>query len=125
MTARRLAALFSFLAACGSKPSPSAGPGQIGSASPLSDQVLVQSKDLPDGLDMHLSNGEAGPPAIDHDKLPPAKKLSDPDAQALLARTKPISKDPLDQQAFVIRPGSAPAPSPGGTRTLAGRADLW
>jgi alpha-2-macroglobulin len=117
VTARRLVALISILAACGSKPSPSAAPAQIGSASPLSDQVLVQSKDLPEGLDLHLSNGKAGPPAIDHDKLPPARKLSDPDAQALLARTKPITKDPLDQQAFALRPGSAPAPRTGKTVT--------
>ena len=117
MKARGSLVALVLISACGGKPNPSGPGGQLGSASPLADQVLQQSKDLPEGLDLRLSQGKAGPPALDPSKLAPAKKLSEGDAQALLARTKPIAKDAQDQQAFALRPGSTPAPRTGKTIT--------
>ena len=46
-----------------------------GGASPISDLVLVQTKDLPPGLDMRVSDGRQGPPAFDRDRIAPATKL--------------------------------------------------
>ena len=82
-------------------------------ASPISDRVLVQSKDLPPGLDMRVSQGRQGAPAFDHGKLAPAKKLSDADAEALLSRAQPIKVDASDKQEFALRPKSAPPPRTG------------
>src|SRR4051812_17064422 len=93
---------------CGGKGN-SPPPGQLGSASPISDQAYVQLKDAPDGLDLRVSDGKQGPPAYDRAKLAPAKKLSDGEAQALLSRAVPITKDASDQKAFALRPGSQPA----------------
>src|SRR5688572_2858439 len=87
----------------------------MGSASPLSDHALVQLKDAPPGLDLRLSDGKAGAPAFDRAKLAPATKISQADADALLARGRPIQKDPDDQQAFALRPNSQPAPRTGQT----------
>src|SRR5262245_25990642 len=99
---------------CGGKGS-STSPGQLGSASPISDQAYVQLKDAPEGLDLRVSDGKQGPPAYDRAKLAPAKKLGDGEAQALLARAPAITKEPDDQQAFALRPGSQPAPRTGQT----------
>src|SRR5688500_8280684 len=107
-----LATLVPFLSlslSCGGKKSSTTTP-TIGGPSPLSDQVLIQTKDLPPGLDLRLSGGKEGPPAFDRNKLPPTKKLADADVQTLLQRTRPIAADPADQQAFALRPGSQPAP---------------
>jgi hypothetical protein len=93
--------------------------GQSGSASPISDQAYVQLADAPDGLDLRVSDGEQGPPAYDRAKLAPAKKLSDGEAQTLLARAAPLPRDPDDQQAFALRPGTQPAPRTGQTITAA------
>ncbi|HLL24094.1 MAG TPA: Ig-like domain-containing protein, partial [Kofleriaceae bacterium] len=81
--------------------------------SPLSDQVLILTKDLPPGLDLRVSNGREGPPAFDRAKLVPAKKLDEAVAQQLLSRTKPLASDVADKQAFALRPGSKPAPRTG------------
>ncbi|MEO7732840.1 MAG: Ig-like domain-containing protein, partial [Kofleriaceae bacterium] len=90
-------------------------PAHLGSASPISDQVLVQTKDLPDGLDLRLSNGQQGAPAFDHTKLAPAKKLGEADAAAILKRARPIASDTDDAKSFALRPGSTPAPRTGTT----------
>jgi uncharacterized protein YfaS (alpha-2-macroglobulin family) len=103
------------LSSCGSKRPTTTATPTVGSGSPLSDQVLVQSKDLPPGLDLRISDGKSGPPAFDRAKLVPAKKLDNATAEALLARTKPLQKDPDDQKAFALRPGSQPAPRTGQT----------
>ncbi|HWO23504.1 MAG TPA: alpha-2-macroglobulin family protein, partial [Kofleriaceae bacterium] len=103
------------LLSCGGNKPASGTKAGAGSASPLSDQVLVQTKDLPPGLDLRVSEGKAGPPAFDRAKLAPAKKLGDADAQALLSRARPLQRDPDDQQAFALRPGSQPAPRTGQT----------
>ncbi len=89
--------------------------GQLGSASPLSDQALVLLKDAPPGLDLRISEGKVGAPAFDTSKLPPARKLSPPEAEALLSRTRPLQADPDDYKAFALRPGSQPAPRTGNT----------
>src|SRR3954469_6453472 len=81
---------------CGSKKSTGSG----GGSGPVPDQAYVQPKDAPDGLDLRVSDGKQGPPAYDRAKLAPAKKLSDGEAQALLSRAAPITKDASDQKAF-------------------------
>ncbi|MEO8846442.1 MAG: DUF6049 family protein, partial [Kofleriaceae bacterium] len=81
--------------------------------SPISDRVLVQQKDLPDGLDMRVSDGKQGPPAIDHSKLAPAKSIPDTEAEQLLTRAHPLQSDAQDQQAFALRPRSTPVPRTG------------
>jgi uncharacterized protein YfaS (alpha-2-macroglobulin family) len=115
VTRRALAAatLFSFvITSCGggAKKTAVAPP-----PSPLSDQVLVQSKDLPAGLDMRVSEGKQGPAPFDRNALAPAKKLGDAEAQALLARAKPITTDPADKAAFSLRDKSQPPPRTGQT----------
>src|SRR5688500_9840272 len=101
-----LTILFPFVVtSCGGKGTPPAGP-QMGSASPLSDRALVQLKDAPPGLDLRVSDGKAGPPAFDRAKLAPATKLTQAEADALLARGRPIQKDPDDQKDFALRPNS-------------------
>ncbi|MBA3459688.1 MAG: Ig-like domain-containing protein, partial [Deltaproteobacteria bacterium] len=83
--------------------------------SPLSDQVLVQSKDLPPGLDMRVSEGKQGPAPFDRNAIAPAKKLGDAEAQAMLARAKPIATDPADKSQFALRDRSQPPPRTGQT----------
>jgi uncharacterized protein YfaS (alpha-2-macroglobulin family) len=100
---------------CGGKTQTTPTATPLGKASPLSDQVLTQTKDLPPGLDMHVTNGRQGPPAFDRAKLAPATKLSDAEAEALLQRVRPIQSDASDQQAFALRPHSQPPPRTGQT----------
>jgi alpha-2-macroglobulin len=90
-------------------------PTNLGSASPVADQVLVQHQDLADGLELRLSSGRQGAPAFDRAALAPAKRLSDADAGALLSRATPITKDRDDARSFALRPGSTPAPRTGDT----------
>jgi len=92
---------------CGGKRS-TTGDGS-GSATPK------VSKDTPKGLDLRLSNGKAGAPAYDRNKVAAATKLADADIKAVLARTKPLVADPADKQTFAIRPSSQPAPRTGDT----------
>jgi hypothetical protein len=113
---RSLAALtlFSFVVtSCGGKKAMTPPMTPLGGASPLSDQVLIQSKDLPEGLDMRVSTGRQGAPALDRAKLAPAKKISDADAEQLLARARPVQADAGDRQAFAFRPKSQPPPRTG------------
>ena len=84
-------------------------------ASPISDRVLTQTKDLPPGLDMHVTQGKEGPPPFDRAKLAAATKLSDAEVNALLQRARPIAYDAQDQQTFSLRPGSQPPPRTGQT----------
>ncbi|MDX2090959.1 MAG: Ig-like domain-containing protein [Kofleriaceae bacterium] len=88
-------------------------PMPLGGASPLSDQVLVQTKDLPPGLDMTVTEGKQGPPPFDRSKIAPAKKLTDAEAEELLKRARPITAAPADKQDFALRPRSQPAPRTG------------
>jgi hypothetical protein len=100
------------LVACGSSSTtPSNGPGGSG----VTDNPIVtpsgsgSGSDL-DGLDLRLSNGKAGKPAYDHAQLPPAKKLSDADAAALLTRAQPLPVPAGDKKDFALRPSSQPVP---------------
>jgi hypothetical protein len=105
------ATLCSFLAtSCGSKPPATRS---LPAAAPISDQVLQQTKDLPPGLDMRVSQGKHGAPAYDHGKLAPAAKLPDAEAEALLSRARPIKDEATDKQAFALRPSSTPPPRTG------------
>src|SRR5262245_5030494 len=113
---RSLAAitLVSFVVtSCGAKRGTTLQGAPLGAASPLTNQVLLQTKELPPGLDMRVSDGKQGPPAFDRAQLAPATKISDADANALLSRAKPISADAQDKQAFAIRPKSQPPPKTG------------
>jgi hypothetical protein len=94
---------------CGGRTSAKAPSG----TSPLTDSVLVQQKDLPPGLDLRVSDGKAGAPAFDRAKLVPATKLTEAEAEQLLARAKPITADAQDKQAFALRPKSLPPPRTG------------
>jgi hypothetical protein len=76
---------------------------------------LVQDKDIPEGLDLRLSNGKAGPPAFDKSQLAPAKKLADADVATILARAEALKLEAGDQQAFALRPASNPPPRTGET----------
>jgi len=82
---------------------------------PVAAQALLAIKDLPPGLDMHVSDGKQGAPAYDHARLAPASKLPDAEARALLARAKPITTEPDDTAAFALRPRSLPPPRTGAT----------
>ncbi|MGN6106364.1 MAG: Ig-like domain-containing protein, partial [Kofleriaceae bacterium] len=105
-----MATLVSFVtSSCGSKQSGTTVAGR----SPLSDLVLVQSKDLPPGLDLRVSHGRQGPPSYDRTKLAPATKLSDAEAEALLSRARPLQGESGDAQPFAFRPRSQPAPRTG------------
>jgi len=79
------------------------------------DQALVQTQNLPAGLELRVSSGKEGPPAIDHAKLAPARNLSDAEAKTLLSRAKPIAADAQDQQNVALRPKSLPPPRTGQT----------
>jgi len=73
--------------------------------------VLVQAQDLPAGLELRVSLLAVGPPAFDHAKLAPAKKLSDAEAGALVSRAKPFAVDAQDLQRFALRGKSLKAGS--------------
>ena len=106
-----LATLASFIAtSCGGRPQT---PVVKHHPSPISDGALVQMKDLPDGLDLRLSNGRQGPPAYDRAKLAPATKLGDAEVEKLFARATPIAVDAADKQAFALRAKSQPPPRTG------------
>ncbi len=106
-----LVTLLSFVVtSCGGK---TKSQSPIGAGSPISDQILVQTKDLPPGLDMRVSDGKQGVPAFDRANLAPAKKITDAEAEALLARAKPITTDPQDKQRFALREKSLPPPRTG------------
>ncbi|MCX5743246.1 MAG: Ig-like domain-containing protein [Proteobacteria bacterium] len=98
------------LLSCGPKTPPTTA---MGSNAPISDRVLIQTKDLPDGLDLRITEGKQGPPAYDRARLAPAQKLADADTQQLLARATPIKVDADDQQAFALRAKSLPPPRTG------------
>lgn len=96
------------LAACGSKKTTE-------HKAPVADKLAKQAKDIPDGLDLRLSNGKAGPPPFDKSKLAAATKLGDADVQSILARAEPLKMEQGDQQAFALRPSSQPPPRTGTT----------
>src|SRR5262245_1480881 len=100
------------VSACGGKKSGGSGKDQ-----PSTDQAYVQAQEPPDGLDLRVSSGKQGPPAFDRAKLAPARKLDAGETQALLGRAPQITKDPGDEKAFALRPGSQPAPRTGQTIT--------
>jgi len=97
------------LTACGSKSS------KHDSKTSTADALAKQAKDLPDGLDLRLSEGKAGPPPFDRTKLAAAKKLGDADVNAILSRAKPLEMQAADQQDFALRPASQPPPRTGET----------
>jgi hypothetical protein len=73
---------------------------------------MIQTKDLPPGLDLRVSDGREGPPAFDRNKLPREEAGRRRVATAALA-CGPITADADDQKAFALRPGSQPAPRTG------------
>ena len=103
------------IAACGGKKDDGGASPNVGSQSPITDEAYVQLKDAPNGLDLKVTEGKLGAPAFDKSKLAPATKLSEAEAQGMLARAKPITTDPTDQKAFALRPSSQPVPRTGNT----------
>jgi hypothetical protein len=103
------------IAACGGKKDDGGASPNVGSQSPITDEAYVQLKDAPNGLDLKVTEGKLGAPAFDKSKLAPATKLSEAEAQGMLARAKPITTDPTDQKAFALRPRSQPVPRTGNT----------
>ncbi|MBA3542632.1 MAG: hypothetical protein H0T79_23655, partial [Deltaproteobacteria bacterium] len=86
-----LATLLPFvMTSCGGTSGPSLS---LGSGAPLSDLVLVQHKDLPDGLDLRVSDGKQGVPAYDRATLAPAKRLAEAEAAQLLSRAAALKAD--------------------------------
>src|SRR3954469_25075035 len=96
------------VASCGGKKTTKAKP----TTGPIT-ALAQQSKDIPDGLAMRLSDGKQGPPPFDHNKLAAAKKLGDADVAQLLKRADPLKTDPDDQKDFALRPMSQPPPRTG------------
>ena len=110
-----LAALALLTVSCGKKSAPTDESTAEGSAAPPK-PLHYSTKDLPHGLDMHLSDGKQGKPAVDHSKLAPAKSLPDGEVQALLSRAATtIKTDPSDTASFALRPSSQPPPRTGDT----------
>src|SRR5689334_16329704 len=110
---RKILIAAALLAACGKKSDET--PPTNGSGAPIDNYHYVANKDTPLGLDMKLSDGKQGPPAFDHAKLAPAKKISDAEVQQLLARSKPITAEATDTTNFALRPSSQPPPRTGET----------
>ncbi|HEY5934275.1 MAG TPA: Ig-like domain-containing protein [Kofleriaceae bacterium] len=104
---RTIAIAAAILVGCGGggKKPPPATDGSAG-------KVLLVKPSGP-GLEMRLSEGKSGKPAIDRAKLAPAKKLAEAEVAKLLSRSKPLVADAADQQAFALRPSSQPAPRTG------------
>ncbi|HEX3477202.1 MAG TPA: Ig-like domain-containing protein, partial [Kofleriaceae bacterium] len=99
--------------ACGNRGGGTSAPAGSGSAPP--ERAVVQAKDAPPGLELRVSSGKAGPPAVDHARLAPARTLPDAESGALLARMKPIAAEPQDAQSFALRGRSQPPPRTGQT----------
>jgi alpha-2-macroglobulin len=101
------------IASCGGRGAGTSAPAGSGAAPP--ERALVQAQDAPAGLELRVSSGKAGPPAVDRARLAPARPLPDAEASALLARMKPIAAAPQDAQSFALRGRSQPPPRTGQT----------
>lgn len=106
-----LAVVAALTSSCDPKGKKLSGPTAAGSAA----KPVYQSKDVPPGLDLRLSDGQQGKPAFDRSKLAPATKLGDAEVRQLLGRTAPLKSDPADQTSFALRPSSQPPPRTGET----------
>ena len=85
--------------------------GEVVRASEASDEV--------EGLRFRLSAGKLAGGESPAERLPitPAQKLSDADADKILARVKAIATQPDDEKEFALREASQPAPRTGQTIT--------
>jgi alpha-2-macroglobulin len=101
------------LAGCGGRGAGTSPPAGSGAAPPERALAQAQAEDAPAGLDLRVSSGKAGPPAVDHARLAPARPLPDAEASALLARMTPIAAEPADPQSFALRGRSQPPPRTG------------
>ncbi|HTK26585.1 MAG TPA: MG2 domain-containing protein, partial [Pyrinomonadaceae bacterium] len=73
----------------------------------------TKMKDVPPGLQFHLSEGEEGAEKRVKEVLPPTDPLSAGDAQSLLKRIPEIKPETNDQTDFAKRAGTLPAPKTG------------
>jgi uncharacterized protein YfaS (alpha-2-macroglobulin family) len=96
---------------CGGK-QPSRGPQRAPAGG---DMALIQTDNLPPGLEVRLSDGRQGPPATDRATLAPARKIADSEAEGLFARMRAIAAEGGDQKAFALRDRSQPPPRTGQT----------
>jgi uncharacterized protein YfaS (alpha-2-macroglobulin family) len=109
-----VAAMVSLISvSCGGKEAATTGAPAGSAATPH--RAGAQDGELPDGLDLRVSNGQQGVPAFDRAKLAAANKLSAAEAEALLQRAKPIAVDRQDVQSVALRPASQPPPRTGQT----------
>jgi len=93
-------------------PAPGSGAGSATAGGGAGAQIAT---DHPPGLDLRLSEGKQGPPGRDHSKLAPAAKISDADAERILARMPAIKSEAGDQKDFALRDRSLPPPRTGRT----------
>jgi hypothetical protein len=110
MKTRAIVTVLAVLSACGGNKSDGPSKGE-GKAKPL----LTSSGDAPDGLDMRVSEGQQGKPAIERAQIASAKQLAANEVTALLARAKPIATEATDVQGFALRAKSQPPPKTGQT----------
>jgi hypothetical protein len=114
-----LATLLSLaLGGCGSKGDTPAVPPPVTPAR-LAGKVTGPAEDGSPRIELRVSDGKPGAPAFDRAKLAPARTLSDSEADALLARAKPIASNTADRQDVALRPASQPPPRTGQTITSA------
>ena len=83
----------------------------------------MPAPDAPAGLELRLSSGASGPPAIDRAQLASARTLADAEVAAVLQRVPAIASAPGgardDAAAAALRPASQPPPRAGRTITAA------
>jgi uncharacterized protein YfaS (alpha-2-macroglobulin family) len=100
---------------CGGKSTTGTNPNGTGGSGSLTNQVLQQTDDLPEGLDLRLSDGKQLADAYDRSKIAAATKISDADATAILDRVQSIKTAPDDTKPFALRDRSQPPPRTGKT----------
>lgn len=89
--------------------------GRTPTAVPTVPVTTMPSGDLPDGLDLRLSEGSADASAGVIAKATDIQRMSDADADALLGRASSLTAMPGDKAAFALRPSSSPPPKTGNT----------
>ncbi len=78
-------------------------------------EAYVIPQDAPDGLWMKVSEGEKNRPAPNRNKVARSKKLSDAEANKVLARLSELKTEAQDRKAFALRAASLPPPRTGNT----------
>lgn len=93
----------------------SCGGGSKSTGTTTTGGEITEDKEIPDGLDIQLSEADDHDPNQAANKLVNATALSDSAAKSLLSRLPDIAQ--AEQSDFAFRKGSPPAPRPGTTIT--------